>query len=832
MKRVRLMIVLLVSLFSFNMCVLADSSNFEAYLTMNPDITENRINIALGFAGEEIMAIEGKVSYDSKKLTLVEVEALDNFNVTTSLETEDGKYRTIKILADSDYSFNESNYAILVFEVNAPFKNRKKSDIFLYDYEASGPEKIKYRSKGVIATLDRINISEMNFVVDNITDSTKTKYWLLNHAYIFVIIILVIVLVIGIIFLIPSRRKKEAREKKTEDSIKPENYDPNSSNIKIDKEAIDKIGKVEKSIDMSQAIIVSEDVKPFGDIVGKFDEPSNNEVAKNDVNTFNAQINVFDNRTPDEIKQVASNINNATQVDIKEENKVEAPVTQFDPFNATPNTIEKEIDDKELETLEELPKRKDSVQNNPETEGLTVINPQVFENVEMPKLSENVNISQPNENDDKNNGSNILSIIFLLLLITSLTPKIIFADEGINYQINTLRDAIVGRVSKNESLDYNGDGKVDILDIIETKDLTNCNFENLLSTDPGFAEIYGKSNNLISTDSNFVRPTKKSSGKKTTTKKESSGNSKDETTRRTTTRKDSSSGFADRTTKERTTTQGNQERTTRGTTIRTTRSTNTRATTTRKTTTAKPVAGSYNVNITASNGTVSPNSFQLQEGRSKSVSLSPNPGYTVDQNGSSCSNVSYSFSSSTRLMLANIKGNASCNIRFVPRSDIKVTLNYYIGHGNSTTTTPSYSYTSKTVSNEGRGVFGQNWSTGVATPKGYRLREQPSCGSYNNGVFSITIPATSTTCKLYFEPNLYNFRVYISGQSSQINTGTYSRVFYDEKKKIEFSAFTLYTNVSCPGGTTSRLTRSGSAPYEYSFYYTHNSTSDAVCTIS
>lgn len=819
MRTIRLMIVLLVSLFSFNICVLAESSNFEPYLSMNPDITENRINIALGFAGEDIMAIEGTLSYDSKKLTLVEVEALDNFNVTTSLESESGKYHTIKILADSDYSFNESNYAILVFEVNPSFKNRKKSDLFLYNYTASGPEKIKFRSKGVIATLGRVNASEMNFVIDNITNSTNLKYWILNHWYIFIIVIFIIVMIIGIIFLIPSRRKKEARENSLENSIKSENYDPNSTNIKIDKEAIDKIGKVEKTIDMSQAIIVSEDVKPFGDIVGKFDEPTSTEVEKKENNPFNSQINVFDNRTPEMINQVANNVNeSSTNNEIPKEDNLTAAI---DPFNASP--IREEKENKDLETLEELPKKKESVIKSPENDGLAVINPQVFETVEMPKLSEDVNISQPSENSNSDNGnSNILSIIFMLILVSSLFTKNVYADEGYYYQIDTLRDAIVGRVSVNESLDYNGDGKVDILDIIETKDLTNCNFDDLLSTDPGFAEIYGQSNNLISTDSSFVKPTKKASGRKTTTKKGSSSSISDGTTKKTTTRKDSSGIF-------KTT---SSESGTRTTTAKTTRGTTTKGQTTKRTTTARPVAASYNVNITASNGTVSPNSFQLQEGKSKSVSLSPNPGYTVDQNASNCSNVSYSFSSETRLMLANIKGNASCNIKFIPRSDIRVTLKYHIGHGNSALTNLSYSYTTKTVNNEGRGVYNQSWSTGVATPTGYKLRSQPTCGSYQNGVFSITIPATSTTCEMYFEPNLYNLKVYVSGQSSQINTGTYARIFYGEKKKIEFPSFTLYKNVKCSGGVTSSLSRSGRSPYQYSFYYTHNSSSDAVCNIS
>ena len=78
------------------------------------------------------------------------------------------------------------------------------------------------------------------------------------------------------------------------------------------------------------------------------------------------------------------------------------------------------------------------------------------------------------------------------------------------------------------------------------------------------------------------------------------------------------------------------------------------------------------------------------------------------------------------------------------KCDIRVTLNYYIGKGNSNYVTPDISYSSESVSNGGNGVYNQKWSTGVASPTGYRLREAPSCGSYSNGVFSIITCCIST----------------------------------------------------------------------------------------
>lgn len=789
-------LILVLTLFSFCMSVSAESANFEPFISMQPDITENQIRVALGFDGEDIMAIKETLTYDANKLTLVEVQALDNFIVTTSPEKVDGKYHTLDILVDSDYSFNESNYAILVFDVKNTFKKGNKTDLFLYNYTASGPEKIKFRSKGLISTLNRVSVSEMNFVLENITDSTKTKYWFLNHIYIFVIIGLIIVGAVVIILLLPSSRKKEAREKATSDLLKPENYDPNSAGVKIDKAAIDNIGKVEKPIDMTQAIIVDENVKPFGDIVGKFDDTVNEVKAEKTV----SQVNAFDGSlsASEEIPKVTGeHVDTGTNIN------------GFDPFNATIIKDTKEnvnnISEEKTEVLEtlEMP-----VQNN--NDELTVINPQTFEDIEIPKLNSDVSDNVPK--DDNNNNSNILSILLLLVIIPSLLTMNVLADDGMSYQVDALRDALVGRSEYNKSLDYNNDGTIDVLDIIETKDLSNCSFDNLLSTDPGFAELHGNSNNIISSDPSFVRPSSKGNifgGRKTTKKKTEK-----------TTRKDSgggSSGFK---------TTG--QRTTRETTERTQKSTSARQTTTK----VVSVRQKYSVTINATNGSVYPNSFQLETGKTKSIALNANPGFVIDESASNCSNISYSFSSTSRLFLTNVTNNATCTLKFVPKGNVKVTLTYYIGHGNSEPNEPSYTYTSKSIDNGGNGVYNQTWQTGVPLPKGYKLKNSPTCGNYNAGTFSVTIPATSTTCKMYFDPILYNFKVSVSGQATQINGGTLARIFYGERKKVEFDAFTSYSTVNCTGGNNIRLSKSGESPYHYSFYYTHNTTSDAVCTIS
>ena len=807
MRKLTYVILPIIFMFLFSVCVNAEASNFEPFIEMYSDITENQIRLKLGFSGEEVMTIKQTISYDPEKLTLVSVDEMDNFNVTTSLEEDNDRYRTINILVDSDYSFNDSYYAIVVFEVSPSFKNNKKSDVFFYDYTASGPEKVKFRYSGLIATLNRVSASEMNYVIDFITNSTKTKYWLINHIYLFVLAFLGIVAIVVIILLLPSTRKKEVRDKTVENNIKAENYDPNSSNIKIDQKAIDSIGKVEKTIDMSQAIIVNEDVKPFGDIVGKFEDSQVIE-PKQEIQEDN-NINIFEQRKPEDFDTV----------EVKEEKQEIQMPNNLTTANGVAESLSKVHE---------------------ENSNLTVIQPQTFEEVEMPKLSE-VKIDEPskgedtdyevldtNSNDNNNsNNSFLTSILFLLMISLSLIS--ITNVNASNYRVDDLRNYLVGRGSYDKDLDYNNDGVIDVLDMIETKDLTNCNFDNLLSSDPGFADIHGQSNNLISTDSNFVRPTK-NSNKKSTTKKV--------TTKRTTknNNSNSSSSNGSKTTTSKTTKSTTVKSITTKTT--TTKKTTTKKSTTTKTTTTKTTQPTYQVNIQATNGSVSSSSFTLQGGKSKTLTLTGNDGYVIDTNNSTCTNISYSFSSTSKLVLSNPVGNATCSLKFIPKGNIKVTLRVHTGVGNSTKATPSVNDTSyKSVDNGGNGTYNNVWSTGVTLPTGYEVHGNPSCGSYNNEVFSINIPSSNNTiCHLYFYPILYEFTLNVGGQKVNTMPGAYQNIFFNEQETFEFPSNLDYTKVSCTGGQTPKLTKknssSGATKYEYSFAYKHTTASNATCNVS
>ncbi|MCH5167315.1 MAG: hypothetical protein J1F35_05420 [Erysipelotrichales bacterium] len=845
MKILRYLLTFMIFMFVLTFGVKADSAHFEPFVEMYTDITENQIRMTLGFSGEEIMTIKGTVSYDPSKLTLADVEELDNFTVTTSLEDDENGYRTFSILADSDYSFNESYYATLVFDVNPGFKNKKKSDIFFYDFTAGGPEKIKFRSSGFITTLNRISISEMNYVLNTIDKNTKTKYWFTNHFYLFVIGFLVIVMIVVIIFLIPSRRKKEKRDQNAQDSTKAENYDPNASNIKIDPAAIEQIGKVEKEIDMSQAIVVNEDIKPFGDIVGKNDEIV---ATQEQVQPQEAILNAFEARSPEQYENNQATVdtsdiaNQAAQTAPTQE-EVQPKIEELNAFNQTPtiqdnNTMDnlavinpQTFDEAETPTISDVTietpaVEKRAVVNQPKTLAQQLAEPAEFEpqvqasqtpQSATPKLQsiEPAPLGAPTLNNQtsttsNNNGSNTVSSIIILFMIalSIITLNVVYADE---YQIEDLRSHIVSGKGYNKNLDYNGDGKIDVLDIIETKDLTNCSFDNLLSTDPGFAEIHGQSNNIISSDSNYVS-SKGNASKRTTTKKNSSNNVDSGSNNKTTKKSSGGSSLNG----------GNTASNMNGTT--------TKKTTTTKASSSKEEAKSYQVDITAVNGSVSESSFTMQADKTKTINLISGDGYVIDANQSRCNNVSYSFNGVTKLVLAHPTYTATCSLIFVPIGNIKITLKYYTGKGNSTK--QAINYTSKSLDNGGNGVYNETWSTGLALPTGYKVRENPSCGSYMNGVFSIKIPAKSTSCTLYFDPLLYNFNVYVSEQSTPINDGTDKNIYYGESKKIEFYANTVYSTVTCSDGQTPKLTKFVGTPNRYYFTYEQKTTNNVACNVS
>lgn len=615
--------------------VFADSSNFEATINMEPEITENQINLVLGFRGEEVMAISETITYDSSRITLLDVVAIDNFSVTLGEETIDGKWHTIKVLADSMYSFTDTNYAVAIFEVKDNFKKDKTNDLFLYNVEAVGPEKSKYRYRGDFLTLTRESVSEMYFKIEPINNNTKVNYFLKQYLVIIVVIVLVIIgLIIFIILHIPSRRKEENRQQDVGNAIKSENFNGNNGErVMVNPNAVAEIGETKKVINLEDAIVVS-DLKPFDNNPTKVETeqviPTPNDAS------VNVQIDPFNMKLED---AASTNVQEIPESVVNKE-EVETPKVAEQP------------------KVDIIDTSVNSINNN----GAIPIEPQKPENdLKAPILTVEIGSEDvetiDEDKDSTNHSTNINGIIVLLIatMMALFSVNVYALEDEEEYKVEDLRECLVGNIPCESYLDYNDDGKVDIVDVVFTRNTIDVNFEKLLNTDPGFKEMHKFSPNINNEE---VKKTSQAIVVKSTTRKTAMRTTKGGS-KKTTTKKD-------RTTRPTTT------RTTRGTTTRTTRTTTQKAT--------------YQVNVVANNGKVISESIRtVNAGATASFAFNPNTGYTF---GSvSCTNGakgSYTKTSNT-LKVSGVTSNSTCTVNFVPRSDIRVSVT-----GQNGRYTPSY----------------------------------------------------------------------------------------------------------------------------------------------
>lgn len=743
--------------------VFADSSNFEATINMEPEITENQINLVLGFRGEEVMAVSETITYDSSRITLLDVVAIDNFAVTLGEETIDGKWHTIKVLADSMYSFTDTNYAVAVFEVKDNFKKDKTNDLFLYNVEAVGPEKSKYRYRGDFLTLTRESVSEMYFKIEPINNNTKVNYFLKQYLVIIVVIVLVIIgLIIFIILHIPSRRKEENRQQDVGNAIKSENFSGNNGEkVMVNPNAVAEIGETKKVINLEDAIVVS-DLKPFDN-----------------------------NPTKVETDQVIPTPNDA-RVDV-----------QIDPFNM-------KLEDAASTNVQEIP---ESVVNKEEVETPKVAEPPKVDIIDTSVNSINNNGAVPIETpkpendlkapiltveigsedvetidedkDSTNHPTNINGIIVLLIvtMMALFSVNVYALEDEEEYKVEDLRECLVGNIPCESYLDYNDDGKVDIVDVVFTRNTIDVNFEKLLNTDPGFKEMHKFSPNINNEE---VKKTSQAIVVRSTTRKTAIRTTKG-ANKKTTTKKESNNR----------TTRSTSTRTSRSTTSRTTRGTSSR---TVKSTTQKET---YQVNVVANNGSVvSESARTVNAGATASFAFSPNSGYMF---GSvSCTNgAKGTFTkTSNTLKVSSISSNATCTVNFIPRSDIRVSMT-----GTNGTYSPSY----KIVG------YGGSASFTIKPNNGYEI-SRVSCtnGSYslNGTTLNVSNITTDSTCTVSYEQAKYTVRVFINNSLSDSKTMHYNETYSGILGPIPTNRGTLKCNGTSVTANKSKVTENS---YIWSF---------------
>lgn len=705
---------LLCSLFTFVFIipsVLAGASQFEPTINMEPEIIDNQIMIIVGYRGEDSMVITQELGYDATKLSLVDITPLESFIVTKSNNQEAGDYQTIKVLADSDYSYSDTNYAVVTFELRDAFKTGKTTDVFFYNYYAAGADKTKVRHKGYVMTLIKDSNSSMLFLLNEINSQTKIKYWFYNNVIFIIIGILIIIGIIIVIFSIPSKRKKEHREGNMRDQIKQPNYHvDNIAPIKIDTGMIENLGKKEREINKEEIYQVS-DINPFGGTTAesKFNQPTN-------------------------------------------ENNVASSVNVIDPFNTK---INPETKDDGIKEIPEIPETKE----------------EPFK--EIKDNGEDLVLFQPMFDDDKKDDKiEMLSLLLAFFVSLSLFIPIVKAED---YRVDELRDCLVGNIPMDKTLDYNEDGAVDILDLIETKDLS------LVNTNPPVEE----ENN----GGNFA-PIE---------------NHRPSTTRRTGSSGGNSNNNNSTTAKTTVATSNNTSKKTTSGRITTTKRTTTKKTTTGKTTTSTK---KYTVTLDYNNATAQTNSKTVWGGTSPSIIVTPNHGYMFST--LSCTNgQSATYSNTGRIVVDKISADTKCTLKFVPRNDMRVNIKSEYGTVSPATIIGTYKQS----------------ATAKVTPKyGYEYRSV-SCsnnlvGSYNpsTNILSIKSIINEGTCTVLFQPKQYTLVVNYNGKELVKSIG-----HYDTSITLNIETTLNLSKIVCGGKAVSlkKETISNSSPkkYAYSFKY-------------
>lgn len=791
MKILRYMVVIIGSLFIMMCGVSAASTNFEPTINMQPDITENQLQILLGYKGEEVMAINHTFSWDSRYVTLLDVIPLENFTITKGNEVEDGYYRTINILADSDYSFLDTNYALLIFEVTDKFKVGSKSDIIYYNYEAVGPVKDKFRHKGSVMTLQRDTNSEMLFLLGDIDNNFKMKYWFKQNYLIFIFVGLIIIAILVVIFNLPSKRKTEHREKEIRNQTKEPTYIPKKevSPYKIDNEVLDNIGGAKPQVDMSEAIIIS-DVNPF---TPQQSQPINNvsEVSQQQSfiqedltqikaipqsDNYNTVIDAFSQTIiPDASTEINENI--TTEQNIETLDVVEVPQVRQQS-----DVLQVPVPEVTNNSSSDLP-----VQNN------EMIAPIMDENNLIQEVNdnpENLVLFQPTNFEEKvEEVIDTLSFILVFFLASFLFIPFVKAAD---VDPNMIRECIVGNIPFNKEYDLNGDYKVDVVDILLTKDLSNVKLDSEDDQAPGFADIDGVSDTIISTGKDKTTTTTTTTKKvwipiptkKTTTKNQRTTTNKKTTVRKTTAKKT------------------------------TTKRTTTKKSTTATTTTTTPI---YNVRVVYDNAKVNVESQQVKKGNKAYFEFTPDIGYKYS--GVTCSGASSSWSSSyNKLTVSYITKDAECTVKFVKRTDMKVIINA------SNALNSRYTIKGKYLESESL----------VIKPKTGHQYKSLSCSNvkatYSNNKFTVESLTNDDTCTLEFAPIPYDLTINYGNNTKKITDipyGTTTTFSFD-------STESKYKKAKCVYSGTSKIVYLTETQKDslYNYEFEFKVTNDTTCTVS
>lgn len=244
MKKVKYILIL--TLFFFISIVNVSASSFQprASLYDSYDGT-GKVYIGLWYEGPALNEITNTFKYDA---TLFNVENVtsDDFEVDTSIEEREGKYKIVTITAKADSDYENAYYAVVELGLKRSFRIGDTSFITLTNYYAGTSEGLKYKNEGLVLTINYHSLNDIYLIAEEKTSWTDFEMWINDRLYMFLFCVVIIIGLIILFLITPHNFIATNRRRRVKGKIKGNKFNENISAFKLDPDEIATIGEKPK----------------------------------------------------------------------------------------------------------------------------------------------------------------------------------------------------------------------------------------------------------------------------------------------------------------------------------------------------------------------------------------------------------------------------------------------------------------------------------------------------------------------------------------------------------------------------------------------------------
>ena len=244
MKRVKY--VLIFALFFFISIINVSASAFQPRASLYESYNGNRkVYIGLWYEGPAINEITNTFKYDATLFTIEDVTSED-FDVDTSIEEKDGKYRILTITAKANSDYENAYYAIIELNLKNSFNIGDTSYLTLTDYYSETSEGLKYRNNGLILTINYHSLSDVYLIAKEKNSWTDFEVWLSDRLYMFLFVIAIIIGLLILFMITPHNFVATNRRRRVKGKIKGNKFNENVKAFNLNPDDIAKIGEKPK----------------------------------------------------------------------------------------------------------------------------------------------------------------------------------------------------------------------------------------------------------------------------------------------------------------------------------------------------------------------------------------------------------------------------------------------------------------------------------------------------------------------------------------------------------------------------------------------------------